>query len=72
MDNYTPGQDMSPRDVKPNMVIVNERKPSGKITSYTLVKKVEICQLHCKGVGRTHVNEKDCYDNAATLDVVVP
>ena len=71
MDVYTPGQDMSPRDLQPNVVIVNERK-KGKITSYTLVKKVEICQLHCKGVGRTHVNGKECYDNAVTLEVVVP
>lgn len=58
---------MKPRDLRPGHVIltfVRERKPLElKVTD------VEPCPYHRRGVGRTHINGSNCYDNAADVTV---
>jgi hypothetical protein len=34
------------------------------------VKKLEWCPSHTKGIRRIHVNDQECYDGVATIQVI--
>lgn len=62
---------MKASDLRPGMKIVHSRNPiTKKPIRVTEVKSAWPCTAHIRGVGRTHINETDCYDNATELDVM--
>lgn len=59
---------MKPSDLRPGMVLLEHG--AGRKTTRVKVTDVGPCPFHRKGVGRTHVNTSNCYDNAVDVHIL--
>lgn len=62
---------MNPQDVRPGMILVHKRsRLTGRAVKSEVVRSAFPCPGSIRGVGKTHINDSLCYDNAAEIDVV--